>query len=296
LPSLRNAAKSLALSLINPRDDRASRTLARSLLHSMKIGFDPPDPRLRSGRYPSPCCISIDFDATKKERLRPNADGTVALINAAEKYKIPITWAVCGKTAEDDPESYRAIQNSSDRNEIAIHTYSHIDASVCTPQELSSDIRRCIQVLRLKDPPKSFVFPWNREGHLPLLQELGFTSFRGAKRRVGLPVLRSGLWDIPPVYYVGQAAFGSSSLLIGLLELCSSYGALFHVWTHPWDVVRPTIEEFFSSTVEPLFRRISDLRSSGELETLTMEKVALRSHVGTQAGLYGATQSPERAN
>jgi peptidoglycan/xylan/chitin deacetylase (PgdA/CDA1 family) len=240
----------------------------------MKIDFDPPEQG--GGRITghAVCCFSVDFDATRRERLGPNSVGTVALLQIAERYKIPITWAICGKTADEDRESYQAILNSASKAEIAVHTYSHIDASICSPEEFVSDVRHCIAALKLENQPRSFVFPWNREGHLSFLRDLGFTAYRGATRRVGRPLPRSGLWCIPPLFYMGAGAYRASSLLERFLEICSNYGALFHIWTHPWDLVNPGVEDYLSSTVEPIFKKISQLRTAGRVETLTMGEVA----------------------
>src|SRR5712692_6755834 len=54
-------------------------------------------------------CLSVDFDATRPGRLSSNRLGTRKAVELSSRYSIPMTWAICGKTAEDDPFAYEMV-------------------------------------------------------------------------------------------------------------------------------------------------------------------------------------------
>lgn len=218
-------------------------------------------------------CISVDFDVTEPSRFDDNRKGTLALDELADRYQIPITWAVCGKSAEDDTRSYHAILDSSTSHEIGVHTYSHLDATACSPGQFRADVERCIQVLDLVSP-KTFVFPWNREAHFEVLRELGFRAFRGKNRAIGAPTMRDGLWNVRPVYYVDQKSLGAESLIKKYVELCISRGVVFHMWSHPWALVIDGKTKPMMDTMESVFRYMDKMRSERLLSTLTVGALA----------------------
>jgi hypothetical protein len=224
-------------------------------------------------RKPAEACVSVDFDVTVPSRFDDNRKGTFALIELANRYNIPITWAVCGKSAEADMKSYAAISDSRGVNEVGVHTYSHLDATVAHPEQFKSDIERCIQVLGL-DSPRTFVFPWNREAHFDVLNELGFRVFRGKERAVGNPVLRHGLWNVRPVYYVDRKSLGAESLMKKYVDLSVDLSTPFHLWTHPWCLPIRGDTDPMIGTMESLFAHISEKRNQGLLKTTTLGGIA----------------------
>ena len=253
---LKRIAKSLALDAMRVSHPLAPNYITRAILRLMKIGFEPLSDSLD---YPSDaraaCCISVDFDATEPSRLHANHEGTKAILKLAERHDISITWAICGKTAEEDPEAYQAISKSDAGHEIAIHTYSHIDVSSCSPEELEGEIERCKKALGLHSLPRTFIFPWNKEGHFPTLRKMGFLAYRGPKRIIGGPIKTNGLWNIPPVYYVGEKSFGASPLIKRFIDFCIACHSAFHLWLHPWSIVQDgSCEVFVRKTLEPVFK------------------------------------------
>src|SRR5713226_3860957 len=122
--NLRRKAKSAAVSSLRSR--LGSRPfIAKPLLKTLSTDYGPLG---RPGDGPGPIAVvSVDFDVTSQSRSGNNSKGTQALLQLAEEHKIPITWAICGKTAEEDLKSYNAILNSSISHEIGVHTYSHLD-------------------------------------------------------------------------------------------------------------------------------------------------------------------------
>lgn len=220
----------------------------------------------------TPACVSIDFDVTRQSRFDDNRAGTIALLHLAEKYKIPLTWAVCGAAAENDMRSFDAIRGPPD-HELGVHTYSHMDATAVGPEVFRADIQRCIQVLGL-DAPRTFVFPWNREAHLDVIRDFGFRGFRGKNRAIGLPVTREGLWDIRPVYYLDQKSLGAEGLMNQFVDFCIESGGVFHLWSHPWSLVIDGKTGPMTDTLDSVFAHLAKRRAENRLATLTLGSLA----------------------
>ena len=243
--------------------------MAGPILRLLRQGYGP----IPKEREATPSvCISVDFDVTVPSRFDDNRNGTLALLELAGRYEVPVTWAVCGKSAEADMKSFSAIAGTR-RDEVGVHTYSHVDATVASAEEFRSDVQRCIQVLGL-DSPRSFVFPWNREAHFDVLRGLGFRVFRGKKRSIGMPVRKGGLWNVRPVYYVDQKSAGAESLMKQYVDVCVSLSTPFHLWTHPWSLVSRGDTRPLMRTLESLFAHISERRARGELATTTLGELA----------------------
>jgi peptidoglycan/xylan/chitin deacetylase (PgdA/CDA1 family) len=232
--------------------------------------------------------MSIDFDATEG-RLELNRRGTRVLVELSMRHGFPMTWAICGKTAEEDPLSYQMVRGCEVSQEVAVHTYSHIDVSRCTEDELALEVDRCISVLGLKEKPRTFIFPWNKEGHLEALRRMGFTAYRGEARGIGRPAKTTGLWNIRPVHYLSKSSYGLSSYVTRLMDLCVSTRSVFHIWLHPWSVVGPNPEAYQVSVLEPVFSYMARLRDAGAMDIMTMGDLAkgLEAAASSQGGPYG---------
>jgi peptidoglycan/xylan/chitin deacetylase (PgdA/CDA1 family) len=255
----------------------SSGSLTRAMLQRLKIGFQPP---ARGQKYPwgerAAACVSIDFDVTRPGREGPNRTGTFALVELSEKYGIPLTWAICGRTAEEDRKSYDRLLDSPTEHEIGIHTYSHIDASRSSADELEAEIGMCIAALGLRSAPRTFVFPWNREAHFDVLERMGFIAYRCRDRVVGGPSRANGLWNFPPVVYVDQKSVGAAPLIQRYLDLCVKHRATFHLWTHPWSIVEEngSAERLVKTALEPVFASMAQKRDEGLLHNGTMGGMA----------------------
>jgi len=275
--SLKRTAKSLALRGVKFSDALGSERVAGRILRGLRIGFQPPSgPVVYPGNAKAACCISVDFDATRPGRAPLNHAGTEALLALGEKYRIPMTWAICGKTAEEDERAYEMVLTSSVAHEIGVHTYSHVAVPNCTVEQLVDEVERCIRSLRLNQRPSTFVFPWNREGHFDVLRRLGFKAYRSADRAIGNPKrMENGLWNIPPVYYVDEKSYGAQSLITRYIDICLMYRSVFHLWLHPWSLLQkgntfPLVER----TLDPVFAHMSSLRGSGSMAVSTMGELA----------------------
>ena len=281
----------MVLSAAKKRGAVSSRSVSRALLSPLTINLDPPRSLSYPGGAKAACVISLDFDhvtrsmssppnrwipEVKQGQLEKNRVGTSDMLSASEKYGIPMTWAICGRTAEEDPQSYARILESKQRQEIGVHTYSHADVSASSVEELEEEIDKCLSVLRPRDRPKTFIFPWNRMGHFDELSKMGFITYRGKKRAIGGPKENQGLLNIPPTYYVDEKSYGATWLMKKYLDVCISWNSVFHLWLHPWSAVLPGDEKgrFVKDTIEPLFAYIQQKRDAGILSVSTMGDLA----------------------
>ena len=285
---LKRRVKGAALETARVSTSMGAGFVSRGILAPIKIEYDAPSSRgaLYPGGRRSAACISIDFDVTLDERHQPNRAGTRALLDLSERYDVPMTWAICGMTAVSDRESYEWILNSKAKQEIGVHTYSHIDAKKCDADDFEKDVMRCVETLKLDAFPPTFIFPWNRENHFPVLRRMGFKAYRGKERAVGAPTPREGLYNIRPVYYVDQKSFGAQSLINKYADLCVSASSVFHLWTHPWSIVMRDGTGPMVETLEPVFSHMRALSDRGELALCTMGELA--EHFGSAGAAKGA--------
>jgi hypothetical protein len=273
--SMKRGAKGAALGVVTRRRSVNPDPLSAAALRLMKIGLEPGLPSGYLGGARGAACISVDFDVTSGERYPWNHEGTSALLGLSEDYGIPFTWAICGKTAEEDPKAYESILSSSVKQDVGVHTYSHVYADECTEEEYERDIAKCISVLRLSSPPRSFVFPKNREGHFGLLRRLGFTSFRGKRRVVGAPADVQGLWNLRPVYYLDGKSLEAAGLIRSFVDACIARSAVFHLWTHPWSLaVEGKVDRMVAEVMRPVFAYLEEMRTQGSLCVGTMDELS----------------------
>jgi Polysaccharide deacetylase len=271
---VKRLAKSLAVSVALAGGGASQERLARSMMRMARIEYAPAKSVVYPENAASAFCISIDFDATVPGRLEPNGTGTKKTVELAEKHSIPMTWAICGKTAEEDRPSYESIVDSSVRHEIGIHTYSHIDASKATADQLHDEVEKCIGVLGLKSRPKTFIYPWNRVAHFDTIKELGFTAYRDKKRVLGVPQTVHGLWNVAPVYYLDKNAIGATTLIKRIMDLSISSRSVFHLWFHPWSVVDPTPEKYAERVMDPILSYVDQKRKEGLMTAQTIGDLA----------------------
>ena len=276
--NIKRRMKSAALQTARASASIRAGFISNQVLSTIRIEYDPPV-AAKGALYPggkrAAACLSIDFDVTVDDRFEANREGTKALVELSEEYRVPLTWAICGKTAEADRESYDRILNASQRKEIGIHTYSHIDAKKSDPLQFEQDIRKCLEVLGLSSAPPTFVFPWNREAHFDVLGRLGFRCYRGKERAIGAPRRNDeGLYNIRPVYYVDQKSSGAQSLMKSYADLCVSTSSVFHLWTHPWSIVMRDGSGPMLDTLRPVFSYLRKLSDRDQLALCTMGELS----------------------
>jgi hypothetical protein len=272
---VKRSAKLAVLELVAFRASPEPDILSATALRMMKMGLGPGLSTGYEAGAKAACCISVDFDVTSGERFPWNRAGTQSLLTLSERHGIPLTWAVCGRTAEEDQQAYHSILASSVKQEIGVHTYSHIYADECSEATYEEDIERCISVLGLASRPTTFVFPKNKEGHFGLLKRMGFTCYRGALRAIGAPVENEGLWNIRPVYYVDQKSLGAASLIRKFVDACIARSAVFHLWLHPWSLnIDGKPDAMVSEVMEPVFTHMEEKAKAGLLSLSTMGRLS----------------------
>ncbi|MFQ6135097.1 MAG: polysaccharide deacetylase family protein [Nitrososphaerales archaeon] len=228
--------------------------------------------------YPAASCISIDFEHLHDNSSHNNLNsrGTKATLELADQFGIPLTWAICGEAAVKDREAYEQILRSKVKQDIGVHTYSHLDLadSRRTETDVLSDISKCIDLLDSSERPVSFIFPYNREDHFESLRRLGFVAYRSKERVFGYPQKKDGLWCIPPVYYIDEVS-GDFETAKRFIDFAIANGCVFHMWFHPRSIALDgDIEAYVATVLKPIFRYISEKRREGNLWVCTMRELA----------------------
>jgi hypothetical protein len=192
--------------------------------------------------------------------------------------------------------------------EIGSHTFSHV---LCANPELSveamdSDLNACRQVSDGVVPPmKSFVFPRDEFGHLTVVAQHQFTSFRGRpspsntnSRNSTLKLFRTlrlsrrdpvcprwekeGIWNFPATYFfdtgsgrIGKlpVAIGARAVSMRVHEAVQSK-SLFHLWFHPHNLTEKPKKSL--RIMDRLLTNVNRLRDKGRIENLTMGELAAR--------------------
>lgn len=196
--------------------------------------------------------------------------------------------------------------------EVGCHTFSHVifGDKGCSRRTAASELAACQDAARgLGIKMKSFVFPRNRIGHLDLVEQSGFTCYRGnaawyeqpgsgrltrraahlweiiARKTPPTVVAKKdahGLWNIPgsmlytPSHGVRRwipVSWRVARACNGLAEAAAT-GRIFHLWFHPTDVVvrSPAMLEGLRQILECA----SELRDRGKIEIASMGEIAER--------------------
>ncbi len=150
-------------------------------------------------------CISIDLELmwgrwdridASSIRLAEQAERPIVrrLLELAERYDIPMTWAVVGRVFDDAPgfenppgprkawfapELVEEIQNSPVAHDIGSHSHGHVYFDELGDAEASLDLERDLELRkRWGIPMRSWVFPCNKIGHLDKLVKAGVEVYR----------------------------------------------------------------------------------------------------------------------
>jgi len=199
------------------------------------------------------------------------------------------------------------IRNCRVPQEIGCHSFSHVifgDAG-CSRETALSEVAACMRAARgIGLEPRAFAFPRNSVGHLDVLTEHGFTSFRGPEPRwytsrwcptfvrraahvvdvlaaTEPPVVApertpDGLWNIPgsmiflPMHGVRRHIPVSMRVRRARKGLAAAVrrGRIFHLWLHPTNLV-DSMEPLFAGLREVL-AEAAGLRDRGMLSITPM--------------------------
>ena len=203
------------------------------------------------------------------------------------------------------------IRGCSVPQEIGCHSFSHVifGDSGCSRATADSEVAACVRAGReLGIEMRSFAFPRNEVGHLDVLKEHGFVSYRGPEpqwyegknrpailRRLGHlwdviaaatpPVVlpersESGLWNIPgsmiyfPMHGLRRHVPVSRRVKRAIKGLNAAVARrrVFHLWFHPTNFADET-EAMFSG-LRKILERAAALRASNQLAVLPMGALA----------------------
>jgi peptidoglycan/xylan/chitin deacetylase (PgdA/CDA1 family) len=201
------------------------------------------------------------------------------------------------------------INNCAISQEIGCHTFSHVrvGAPGCSRECFTSELTACrSEAEKLGLTLQSFVFPRNSIGHLDVLFESGFLTYRGvpsvwyerlpgllsriARRLnyylpfpppVALPGKENGLINLPasffyPVTYKWWAKiFGQSRVSKAKrgLSQAANKRRVFHLWFHPFNLAADP--DGLLGDLETIFTEVCRYRDAGRLDNLTMGDLAL---------------------
>ncbi len=187
--------------------------------------------------------------------------------------------------------------------EIGCHTFSHVQVGDpgCSRECFESELRACrLAAEQFGVTLRSFVFPRNMVGHLDVLRECGFVSYRGEDspelrrlprllRRLlyhfrmepsAVPAQRMGLWNLPgSLFYPPPLSWGGSPAVAlqvwkakRSLHRAARERRLFHLWFHPFNLaINP---ERLLGGLESIFAEFCRYREKGLLDNLPMGELA----------------------
>jgi peptidoglycan/xylan/chitin deacetylase (PgdA/CDA1 family) len=195
------------------------------------------------------------------------------------------------------------IRQAQPAQEIGSHSFSHLIVGDpgCSEDAFASDLIACHEAasalgLRLR----SYVYPRNTIGHLGVLADHGFESYRGVRPAtfpnlarlprfvarmadrirplsgsVVLPERNGDLWNLPATNLYApsdRAAYIPMSSWVGQqirrLEHAARHQSLFHLWFHPHNLLQQPDQAL--QGLERILRRAARLRDQGRIENLTM--------------------------
>lgn len=203
------------------------------------------------------------------------------------------------------------IRGTQVQHEIGSHSFAHIyyGDPECTLSVAQADLQAAVEAAAKKNVVlKSFVFPRNMVGHLPILKSLGLQTYRGAMpapiprakgalRRVvnfldqlcALPPKQvraeevlPGLWNIPGNHFYMARDGIRKYIPIGSrvmkgkrgIDRAVKSGQLYHLWFHPFNLNFDP--DMMLSGLEEIFSYAHELREKGLLNILTMGEYAER--------------------
>lgn len=226
-------------------------------------------------------------------------------------------WFACDPCGneETDPLFYgksliEKIKNNQVKQEIGSHSFSHIifGDDGCSSEAARTDIAACVEAAENLDIKlNSFVFPRDRVGHLDLLKEYGFTTYRGAipkwyEQGEDRSVVKrlAHLWDVvtaatpptvlPELEKNGLVNIPGSMIFFPVqgirryipmsrrvkraqkgLDAAVEEKKIFHLWFHPTNMAFESDQMF--DGLRAIIEYAAKLREAGDLEILSMSEI-----------------------
>jgi hypothetical protein len=207
------------------------------------------------------------------------------------------------------PDIIKQIQDCRVPQEIGCHGFSHMivgDAG-CSRECFVSEIQACrAQAEKWGLTLKSFILPRNSVGHLDVLDENGFSAYRGGTpawftrfpgrlQKVArlvdsvLPIappvvtprpVTGNMWDLPASYFYPHRDGWARNVPVGIAVHKSRSGlaravrekSIFHLWFHPFNLASDP--DALLAGLEEIFKEAARLRGRGVLANPTMGGLA----------------------
>lgn len=202
------------------------------------------------------------------------------------------------------PDIVQRILGCKALQEIGCHGFSHmiVGDPGCSRECFDSELKACVeQADRLNLNMTSFVFPRNSVGHLGILAENGFNSFRGPAPAwfarfpglagrlarlidsllplpppVTVPRWDGTIWELPASYFYPHRDSWAKLIPPSLAVRKSKLGlakavretSVFHLWFHPFNLA--TDPDVLLQGLETIFAQVHKLKNAGELNNPTM--------------------------
>ena len=271
----------------------------------------------------------VDHETPPPDRLESGRPGWHTLCRLFEEYDVPATWAVVGHLFHSrcdgrhsdhpaapewfarergewagrpdltcGPELVERVRRSSVDHEVASHSYSHVEFSNVDETVAAAELERAVAIAdEWGINVESFVFPRNEVGHLDLLADHGFRSYRGRRptpRRSLVSKLRTtaagsgrpplvtperednGLVNVPASLFlysfegrplqVTRPVVGDPvvELVRRGLDAAADDEGILHLWLHPNNVVG----EAEKRRLDAVLAAIDDSREDVPVETM----------------------------
>jgi peptidoglycan/xylan/chitin deacetylase (PgdA/CDA1 family) len=238
------------------------------------------------------------YQDTKMARILQDNEDTVIrviddLLHLFEVHVIPVTWAIVGKLFFEHPEILMKIRESEIEHEIGYHSFSHIRFSEVSCAAAKTELD---QGLKIEEEfgidLRSFVFPENQIGHVDLLQQYGYSIYRGpnnagkslnkrlsvraknlAVRKIVAPPVepswRGTIWEIPSSMmfydapYFQTLAFRAKQGIRKAIKASNT----FHLFLHPEDALH---DKKLLNRLETVLRFVKMETEKRELCSITM--------------------------
>lgn len=268
----------------------------------------------------------IGISAREKEMILEEDCIVNMLLALLRQYNVRVTWAVVGRLLLDPPnldsfgpeppgldpsdvklwfscELVESIRQAEPKHDLASHSFSHIPYDARTPsQHVLRDLAKAkLAHTRRNIPFSSFVFPWNRVGHLKLLAKQGIRVYRGADavwydrlpERMGRArlMLNKVIPVAPKTVLPKVDSFGMINVP-GCMTMTDRYGVVtgriavskaragidrairlkevFHLWFHPAQLYYRRSTQF--QTLEEILRYSSEHIRRGDLRNMTLSE------------------------
>lgn len=179
------------------------------------------------------------------------------------------------------PDLVKLIRESHKRNEIACHTFSHIDCTYrnCPPELAVAELDLCRRLAAASGIMlESMAFPGGTAGNYEALKGAGFLCYRRKTPcDIDVPQVDThGLVAIPSGQQLEKDAYGWGTdfhikRFARFLERAGRNGEMCHFWFHP------SMDPGYLENVMPrLLPLVAEARAMGRLEILTMGELARR--------------------